>query len=74
MTEVAAIRRRLYARRYALGLGQREVAKRMGTTQSALSDLETGNTKSPRLETIIRWAEALGLRVDISIDDPQRSR
>lgn len=52
----------LAAYRQATGLGQRDLAAAMGTSQSAVSDLERGLT-SPELETIHRYAGALGVRV-----------
>jgi transcriptional regulator with XRE-family HTH domain len=65
--DLDAIRRSLCARRTALGLSQAELARLMGTTQSAVSDLENGRC-APRIETLARWAEALGLRARVSID------
>lgn len=55
------IRRTLTDRRYSLNRTQMEVAEAMGTTQSALSDLEAGRTKDPGLNTVARWAAALDL-------------
>lgn len=65
-----AIRRRLYVRRAALGWSQRELAKRMTTSQSHISDLENGS-HDPGFVLLSRWAEALGLRVRVSLDDPR---
>lgn len=47
--------------RAALGLSQQELARRMGTSHSAISRLETGQHKTS-VETLQRVAEALGLR------------
>jgi transcriptional regulator with XRE-family HTH domain len=69
VVDLEAVRRRLVLRRAALGLGQREVAKRMGTTQSALCDLERGR-HDPRIGTLTRWIEALDLKLTISLVDP----
>jgi transcriptional regulator with XRE-family HTH domain len=63
-----AVRHRLYVRRFALGLSQRQLASRMGTSQSEISNLEKG-MHDPGIDTLTRWAEALGLRVRVSIDD-----
>jgi DNA-binding XRE family transcriptional regulator len=46
-----------------LGLTQNEVAGRMGVTQEALSQLETGG-KKPRKATLEKLAAALGLKVE----------
>lgn len=52
-------------RRGAIGLSQRELALRCGTTQSAIARLESGSTQ-PRLSTLLRLAEAL--ECDLSIE------
>lgn len=49
----------LVERRAAAGRSQRQVADRMGTSQSALNRIEAGET-DPRLSTIQRFAAALG--------------
>jgi transcriptional regulator with XRE-family HTH domain len=54
----------LYRRRRSLNLSQAEVARRMGTTQSAVSDLENGRAE-PMVATLIRYADAVGLRMRI---------
>ena len=53
---------RLRHRREALGMSQRELAAQIGTTQSAISELENG-LGEPRLSTVQRWADALGFDV-----------
>jgi transcriptional regulator with XRE-family HTH domain len=50
------------------GLTQAEVAKRVGTTQSAIARLESGAGKhSPSVATLQRYARALGLRLQIKL-------
>ncbi len=46
--------------RTAAGLSQRELAERMGTTQSVTSRLEDGGGAKSRIDTLARVAEALG--------------
>jgi len=55
-------------------LTQREVAGRMKTTQSAVSDLEKGVT-DPRLSTLQRYARAINCRLDLELveDAPDSS-
>jgi transcriptional regulator with XRE-family HTH domain len=53
----------LSARRLELGLSQTEVAARMGTSQSAVARLESGDADL-RLSTLERYAAALGQRLD----------
>jgi transcriptional regulator with XRE-family HTH domain len=48
------------------GLSQGQVAERMGTSQSAISDLEKG-TKDPRLSTLQRLARTLGFSMHMSL-------
>jgi transcriptional regulator with XRE-family HTH domain len=54
----------LIARRRDLGLSQKAVAKAMGTTQSAVSDIESGG-KDLYLSTLQRYARAVGARLAI---------
>jgi transcriptional regulator with XRE-family HTH domain len=53
----------LVARRTAMGLSQTEVAARMGTSQSAVARLESGDA-DVRLSTLERYVAALGQRLD----------
>lgn len=60
----------LSARKQA-GLTQAEVAKRMGSSVPAVSRLEnallTGSKPSPSLDTLQRYANALGKRLEVSL-------
>jgi transcriptional regulator with XRE-family HTH domain len=50
------------------GLTQADVARRIGTTQSAVARLESGRGKhSPSLATLSRYAEALGCELQIRL-------
>lgn len=53
----------LIARRTELGLSQTEVAARMGTSQSAVARLESGQA-DVRLSTLERYAAALDQQLD----------
>ena len=62
-----ALRRRvmgraLAERRSALGLSQGEVARRMGTSQPAVSKLEAGG--DVRISTLSRYLNVLGIPAD----------
>lgn len=48
-------------------LSQAEVAERMGTTESAVSRLESGRTK-PSTRTLERYAKATGHRLKIRLE------
>jgi transcriptional regulator with XRE-family HTH domain len=54
----AAIADQVAERRLALGMSQQELARAVGTTQSAIARLETGG-RPPRIDTLLRIAEAL---------------
>ena len=47
-------------------ISQAELAKRMGTTQSAIARLEGGGV-SPSLATLRRYAAAAGLKLEINL-------
>jgi len=53
----------LAAKRMELGLSQTEVAARMGTSQSAVARLESGDADL-RLSTLERYAAAIGQELD----------
>lgn len=52
--------------RERLGLSQGQVAAAMGTTQSAVSDLEAGRV-APRVQTLQRYANALGGQLELRL-------
>jgi ribosome-binding protein aMBF1 (putative translation factor) len=56
--------------REARQLSQRQLAERMGTTQSVVGRLEAGGSK-PTLVTLERVAQALGLRLEVRFEDKQ---
>ena len=58
--------------REARGLSQRELAARMGTTQSVVGRLEAGGSR-PTIVTLDRVADALGLRLEVRFHDVQAS-
>lgn len=52
--------------RTAADLSQAELARRIGTTQSAIARLEGGGV-SPSLSTLRKYAEATGTRLEIKL-------
>ena len=61
--------------RVAAGLTQAQVAKRVGTTQSAIARLESAASQhSPSIATLQRYARALGYRVEIRLVKESRRR
>lgn len=50
------------------GLSQAEVARRIGTTQSAIARLESPSSgHSPSMQTLQRYASALGYKVQVRL-------
>jgi DNA-binding XRE family transcriptional regulator len=68
-----ALVRELLAARLGAGLTQDEVARRMGTTKSAVSRLESGRPHSPSVATLTRYAQAVGCEVEIRLVPAQRA-
>ncbi|SFV90187.1 DNA-binding protein, putative [hydrothermal vent metagenome] len=63
-----AIKKQLVAARIAKGLTQDEIAKKIGTSKSNISRLESfNNSYMPNLATLMKYAEALGMRLDIGL-------
>lgn len=62
----------LAASRLGMGLSQTEVAARMGTSQSAVARVESGQG-DVRLSTLERYAAALGRRLDWRLEDSNGS-
>ena len=61
--------RELIAARHRAGLTQAEVAQRMGTSQSTIARLESGG-RQPSMQTVQRYAKALGYRAMIKLERP----
>ena len=60
-----AIIQAILDRRYKTNMSQRELAKKVGTKQSAISRLESG-TSNPSVKFLQKVATALGARLSIS--------
>ena len=58
---------RFKAAREGQGLTLAEVADRMEIDPPALSRLETGKMLNPTLATMHKWAEALGLKLNVDL-------
>jgi ribosome-binding protein aMBF1 (putative translation factor) len=59
----------IYDLRTEAGFSQRELAERMGTTQSVISRLEEGGGARNRLDTLARVATALDRHLIVSFPD-----
>jgi DNA-binding XRE family transcriptional regulator len=60
---------RLKAAREAKGLSLADLTELTGMDRSALSKLETGQRANPTVETLVRYAEAVGKRLIVSLAD-----
>jgi transcriptional regulator with XRE-family HTH domain len=58
-------------RRIALGLNQKELALRLGLSQGAIAQLESGR-RSPSLDVLVRLSEVLGVTADYLLTGRER--
>lgn len=58
----------LVDRREALGLTQKQVADRLGISQPAVAQFEK-STYSPSITTIIAYATAIGVKLNLGLGD-----
>ena len=61
--------RQLKAAREAKGLSLSDLTELTGMDRSALSKLETGQRANPTVETLVRYAKAVGKRLVVSLTD-----
>lgn len=62
--------RRLIARRKALGVSQRQLARQMGVSSSWVCEFEwmsAAGQNDPRLSTLLRYARAIGAQLILEI-------
>lgn len=59
----------LVLRRHKLGWGQRQLAEKMKVSQPALCALETKRTMEPKVRTLARWMDALGITGSAIVSD-----
>lgn len=67
--QALALGQLIYDLRAEAGLSQRELAARMGTTQSVISRLEEGGGARNRIDTLARVATALGRHLVVSFPE-----
>ena len=62
------IKKQLIDARLNYGITQDEIAHKIGTSKSSISRLESlNNTFMPNVGTLIKYAEALGLKLDMGL-------
>jgi len=62
--------RQLKIAREEQGLSLSDLTELTGMDRSALSKLESGQRPNPMIETLVRYAEAVGKRLVISLAEP----
>jgi len=68
LAPIFEIKKELLSARLRKGLTQEEVAKRMKTSRSNISRLESlNNTYTPSLNTLIKYAKALDCEIKVSL-------
>jgi len=69
LDELQELVHQLKAAREAKGLSLADMTELTGMDRSALSKLESGQRANPTVETLVRYAEAVGKRLIVSLDD-----
>ena len=69
----ARVAEQVAAQRKSRGLSQAELAELTGTTQSAIARLESGG-RPPRIDTLLRIAEALDCDLVVELRPRTRTR
>jgi DNA-binding XRE family transcriptional regulator len=69
LDDVQLLVRQLKAAREAKGLSLADMTHRTGMNRSALSKLETGQRPNPTVETLVRYAEAVGKHLVVKLTD-----
>ena len=67
--QLAAVMQELKAAREAKGLSLADVNQQTGIDRSALSKLENVTNENPTIETLLRYAEVVGKRLEIQVLD-----
>ena len=69
LDQVDELLKQLKAAREEKGLSLADLTEATGMDRSALSKLETGRRPNPTVETLVRYAEAVGKRLVVSLTD-----
>ena len=67
--QLAAIMQELRAAREAKGLSLADIYERTGIDRSAISKLENVTNENPTMDTLLRYAEVVGKRLQIQVVD-----
>ncbi|HYT92921.1 MAG TPA: helix-turn-helix transcriptional regulator [Gemmataceae bacterium] len=69
LDQLEELLKQLKAAREAKGLSLSDLEDLTGMDRSALSKLETGQRPNPTIETLVRYAEAVGKHLVVSLTD-----
>lgn len=69
LDQLAALLAQLKAAREERGLSLSDLTDLTGMDRSAISKLETGQRPNPTIETLVRYAEAVGKHLVVSVVD-----
>src|SRR5262245_52466713 len=69
LDELEELFHQLKAAREERGMSLTDLTELTGMDRSALSKLETGRRPNPTFETLVRYAEAVGKRIVVSLAD-----
>jgi DNA-binding XRE family transcriptional regulator len=69
LDQIDALLQQLRVSREAQGLSLADVAERTGMDRSAISKLESGQRMNPTVDTLVRYAEAVGKRLVVTLAD-----
>jgi DNA-binding XRE family transcriptional regulator len=69
LDQLDALLRQLKAAREERGLSLSDLTELTGMDRSAISKLETGQRSNPTVETLVRYAEAVGKHLVVSLVD-----
>jgi transcriptional regulator with XRE-family HTH domain len=67
--QLAAVMQSLKVAREAKGLSLADIHQKTGIDRSALSKLENVTNENPTIETLLRYAEIVGKRLEIQVLD-----
>ena len=69
LEQLAELAKQLKAAREERGLSLSDMTELTGMDRSALSKLETGQRSNPTVDTLVRYAQAVGKRLVVSLAD-----
>jgi DNA-binding XRE family transcriptional regulator len=71
LEQVKGLVQELKAAREEKGLSLSDLTRLTGMDRSALSKLETGQRLNPTIETLVRYADAVGKRLVVTLANPR---